>query len=133
MKITKAERKYQTVYYIDGKTAMHVYAPKQSCNKGEDYLCYLHDTVVPAIAKATLKVTITDNPNKETRGDKEKFGKMFRVAKVKDAFDTLNAIAKMLPKSEVKTVTKAPATKKSAPKKKNELVFKQIKKEETPA
>ena len=126
MKITKAERKYQTVYYIDGKTAMHVYAPKQSCNKGEDYLCYLHDTIVPAVAKATLKVTVIDNPNKETRGDKEKFGKMFRVAKVKDAFDALNAIVKVLPKSEEK---KEIAPKKS--KKKPEIVF--IKKEETPA
>ena len=122
--ITKTERKYQTVYYIDGKTAMHVYAPKQSCNKGDDYLCYLHDTVVPAVAKATLKVTITDNPNKETRGDKEKFGKMCRVAKVKDAFDALNAIAKVLPpkeeKKEVKTVVKKTTSKK---KNKPELVF----------
>lgn len=137
MKITKKnDRDFRTVYMCDGKIAMHLYAPEKDINKKhKDYLCYLHDRVVPGIANAKLTVTIEDNPNKAKRGDKEKFGKMFRVDKVTDAYTALTEICKCLPKKETPTAKTpktpaAPKTQTASKKgKKNELVFKEVKHE----
>ena len=122
----KNDRDIRTIYSIDGKQALHVYEPKKDINKnGEDFLCYLHDRVVPALASIKTDIAIEDNPRKLRLPEKEKFGKMFRVASKKDAYALLTAICKALPEPEKKPETKASAPKKS--KKKPELVFKQIK------
>ena len=111
MKITKKnDREFRTVYMVDGKIAMHLYTPGQDINKkNTDYLCYIHDRMLPGVNAAKLTVKVTDNPNKKKRGDKEKFGKMFRCATVKEAYTAINAIAKALPQKE----EKKPAPKKN--------------------
>lgn len=134
MKITKKETNSdKTIYLLDDKVAMHIYAPNNKTRK--DYVCYLHDRVVPGVAKAKVEVEIVENPHKKTSAS-EKFGMMFRCAKPADAYKALAAICKELPAPEKKPETKASAPKGS--KKKPTLVFKQIKngdekKEETPA
>lgn len=134
MKITKKETNSdKTIYLLDDKVAMHIYAPNNKSRK--DYICYLHDRVVPGVAKAKVDVEIVENPHKKTSAS-EKFGMMFRCAKPADAYKALTAICKELPEPEKKPEAKTPAPKKS--KKKPELVFKQIKsgdekKEETKA
>jgi hypothetical protein len=132
MKIIKKETNTdKTIYLLDDKVAMHIYAPNNKTRK--DYICYLHDRVVPGVAKAKVEVEIVENPHKKTSAS-EKFGMMFRCSKPADAYKALTEICKCLPKTETPKTPKASATPKTQTaskkgKKKNELVFKEVKHE----
>ena len=140
MKINKKETNTdKTIYLLDDKVAMHIYAPNNKTRK--DYLCYLHDRVIPGVAKAKVEVKIVENPHKKT-SKSEKFGMMFHCAKPADAYKALTEICKCLPKTETPTkaqtaktqaTSKAPATPKAPTatnkRPKKTLVFKEIKSE----
>lgn len=132
MKIIKKETNTdKTIYLLDDKVAMHIYAPNNKNRK--DYICYLHDRVVPGVAKAKVEVKIVENPHKKTSAS-EKFGMMFSCSKPADAYKALTEICKCLPKTETPKASKTPATPKTQTaskkgKKKPDLKFTEVKHE----
>lgn len=129
------DREFRTVYSLNGRTVAHCYDPKKDINKEhEDYLCYLHDRIVPYIENADVSVTFEDNPHKKTN-KKEKFGKMFRCPKKADATAVIEALCKLVPAEtpKVKKETGKTSTPKKNKKNSGKVFVNVTPKKETPA